>query len=452
MPVILYPYIPETITVHLGAPDEEAENVTLPFSDYIKNVASSEIYPTWPESALRANIYAIVTFALNRIYTEWYRAQGYPFDVTSLTQYDQAFVKDRDIFENISLLVDELYNSYVVRQGSVAPLFTQFCNGTTSLCDGLSQWGTVSLAEQGYGPYEILQYYYGDDINIITGVPEQPFTQSYPGTPLKLGDAGNDVKLIQNWLNRISRNFPALPVAVPADGIFRPSTEEAVRAFQELFYLPVTGQVDQATWYRLKRYYTAVKELGELTSEGVSLAEATLLFPGDLALGQQGDIVRVAQYYLNVLATFNPQLQLPPLDGQFGEETQAAVESFQSFYGLPVTGVIDRQTWENMVRIYGNILEGLPPNFYGVKSKLYPGYFLSEGMANQDVADLQTYLSVIGDRMPQFPSLAVDGYFGPDTRDAVYTFQDAYGLPVNGAVGPVTWNEIAMLYDSLVAP
>ena len=170
MPQINYPVIPQDITVHLGAPGSVAQNVTVPFIDYIKNVASGEIYPTWPEEALRANIYAIITYALNRIYTEWYPSRGYDFDITNTTQFDQSFSPDREVFENISNIVDEIFNDYVVRQGSIQPLFTAFCNGTTSTCEGLSQWGTVSLAEQGLTPYEILQYYYGRNIGIVENI------------------------------------------------------------------------------------------------------------------------------------------------------------------------------------------------------------------------------------------------------------------------------------------
>lgn len=205
------PFIPETITVHLGTPDSNAPNVTVDFSTYIKNVASSEIFPTWPESALRANIYAIVSFALNRIYTEWYRSRGYDFDITSTTQFDQKFINGREYFENISYIVDELFNDYVQRQGSIEPLFTSFCNGTTSTCAGLSQWGTVDLANRGLTPYEILQYYYGDDINIVRNAPVKTRMPSYPGIPLKYGSASNDVKSLQVFLNRISSNYPAIP-------------------------------------------------------------------------------------------------------------------------------------------------------------------------------------------------------------------------------------------------
>lgn len=167
MPETLTPVIPQNITVHLGPPDSPAENVTVNFVDYIKNVASSEIYPTWPEEALRANIYAIISYALNRVYTEWYPSRGYDFDITNTTAFDQAFVPNREIFQNISRIVDEVFNNYVVRQGEVQPLFTQFCNGTTSQCQGLSQWGTVDLAESGLTAYEILQSYYGQDIGIV---------------------------------------------------------------------------------------------------------------------------------------------------------------------------------------------------------------------------------------------------------------------------------------------
>ena len=163
-----YVAVPEFITVHLGPPDSAAENVTVSFPEYIKNVASSEIYPTWPENSIRANVYAQVTFALNRIYTEWYRSRGYPFDITSSTSYDQKFIKNRNIFENVSEIVDDIFNRYVVKQGSQNPYFTEYCNGTTVTCSGLSQWGTVSLANQGKTPYEILQYYYGNDIDIKT--------------------------------------------------------------------------------------------------------------------------------------------------------------------------------------------------------------------------------------------------------------------------------------------
>ena len=208
-----YVSIPETITVHLGAPSADAQNITVPFADYIKNVASSEIYPTWPEQAIRANVYAQISYVLNRVFTEWYRAQGYDFDITNSTRYDQSFVPGRDIFENISTIVDDMIGTYLTRGDSIEPLFTQYCNGTTVTCPGgLSQWGTVPLAEQGLSAEQILQSFYGSDINFVTGAPLSPnLGGSFPGVTLRLGDFSEDVRTVQTRLNRISTNFPNIP-------------------------------------------------------------------------------------------------------------------------------------------------------------------------------------------------------------------------------------------------
>ena len=228
------PIVPEFITVHLGKPSAAARNVRVPFSQYIKNVASSEIYPTWPESSLRANIYAEITFALNRIYTEHYRSRGYDFDITNSTQFDQYYVEGRDIFENISRVVDDIFNDYVVKQGQIQPYFTQYC---AQKCDGLSQWGTVTLANQGYTPYRILQYYYGNDIDIIRNAPIKTNTPTYPGTPLRLGSGGEDVVEIQRQLNRIAVNYPSIPKITESTGYFEQTTQTAVKQFQKIFNL-----------------------------------------------------------------------------------------------------------------------------------------------------------------------------------------------------------------------
>lgn len=444
------PAIPETITVHLGPPGSNAENVTIPFIDYIKNVVSSEIFPTWPENAIRANIYAIISFALNRLYTEYYRARGYDFDITNTTQYDQAFNPNGQIFDNISQLVDELFNDYVVREGSVSPLFAQFCNGTTSVCEGLSQWGTVDLANQGLTPFEILQRFYGNDINIISNAPVNVAEESYPGAPIKIGDAGNAVKIIQTQLNRIGQNYPAIPKIDPVDGIFGVTTEDAVKKFQEIFDLPQTGIVNEATWYKIKQYYNGVKRLSELVSEGITLEEASLPFTRVLSVGMQGEPVRILQYYLSVLSYFNPSLKEVPINGVFGEETRLAVSEFQLFYGLPVTGVVNAETWNTLSRIYIETIASLPPGYQGERAKFYPGFFLSEGMENESVRDFQTYLSVIAQNYPEIPEVPVTGVFGTETRDAVYTFQRLFGLPQNGAVGPITWYTVANEYNRLV--
>ncbi len=447
MAEILLPTIPETITVHLGAPDSNAQNVTVPFTQYVKNVASSEIYPTWPENALRANIYAIISFALNRVYTEYYRSRGYDFDITNTTRFDQAFKPDREIFENISYIVDEIFNDYIVRQGNVQPLFAAFCNGTTSTCNGLSQWGTVPLAEQGLTPFEILQNYYGTDIGIVNDAPVGFTDESYPGVPLKVGDSGNNVQIIQTELNRISRNYPAIPKIENVNGIFGLDTEAAVRKFQNIFNLQETGQVDKATWYKIKQYYNGVKGLSDLVSEGITLEEATVPFDTQISEGSSGIPVTTLQYYLSIIAYFNGALEPVPRSNYFGPETVAAVERFQQFYGLEVNGIVDTETWNTISRIYTETVGSLPQGYEGTNAKLYPGYFLTPGMRNDSVRDLQTYLSVISQNIPEIPSVSVTGFYGEQTENSVRAFQELFSLPVSGSVGPVTWATIANQYD-----
>ena len=313
------PFIPERITVHLGPPDSNAENVSVTFPDYVKNVASSEIFPNWPENSLRANIYVISTFALNRIYTEWYRAKGYDFDITNSTQYDQKFINGREIFENISQLTDELFSNYVRRQGYVEPLFTQFCNGTTVTCEGLSQWGTVDLAKQGMTPYEILQYYYGDNIEIVRDAQVMTNTPSYPGIELRLGSFGNDVRTIQVQLNRIARNYPAIQKISSVDGAFGVQTEDAVKTFQQIFNMPQTGVVDKATWYKIAYIFTSVKKLAELNSEGLRLEEVDKQFKEDLSPGMQNNEVKILQYFLAVIGAYYDSIMPVDITGYYYE-------------------------------------------------------------------------------------------------------------------------------------
>lgn len=441
------PYIPETITVHLGTPDSKAPNVTVDFASYIKNVASSESFPTWPESSLRANIYAITSFALNRIYTEWYRSRGYDFDITSTTQYDQKFINGREYFQNISYIVDELFNDYVRRQGSVEPLFTAFCNGTTTTCAGLSQWGTVELANRGMTPYEILQHYYGDDIDIVMDAPVQSTMPSYPGIELKVGSIGNDVKSLQIYLNRISGNYPAIPKIAATDGIFGSDTEEAVRKFQEIFGLEVTGTVSRATWYKITYIYTSVKHIAELDSEGVRFEEIAQQFTEDLKIGMQSIEVSMLQYYLAVIGAYYEAVTPVDITGYFGEMTENSVKSFQRVFGLPQTGEVDRETRNDLYRAYQGIVESVPPIYTDVA--LYPGTVLREGVSGESVKIIQEYLSLINKTYPNIPTVSNTGYFGPLTRQSVTAFQNQFGINPTGIVGAVTWDKIAGVYSDL---
>lgn len=440
------PFIPETITVHLGTPDSDAANVTIPYISYLKNVASSEIYPTWPENALRANLYAINTFALNRIYTEWYRSRGYPFDITSTTQYDQAFVYGREIFGNISSLAEELFPYYLRRQGTVNPLFAAFCDGTSVSCEGLQQWGTVGLANDGLTPYEILQHYYGKDIDIVRAAEIRGTEPSYPEVPLRIGMIGNDVQTIQMQLNRIAGNFPAIPKIAEVDGIYDEHTAESVRVFQSVFDLPETGVVDAQTWYRISLIYTSVKHLSDLQSEGLSFTEIRRDLPNVLREGDTGSFVRAFRYYLAVIGAYYESVLPITVGDEYDAQTAAAVRSFQQTFGLPQTGITDRRTWNDMYAAYAGILASEQET---VCVRLYPNIVLREGVTNEYVRILQQYLTYIAQFDSNIKPVSDTGYFGPLTKASVQAFQREYGLPPNGVVASATWDAISGVYSEI---
>ncbi len=352
--------IPNPITVHLGRPTAYASNVQVSFPDYVKNVASSEIYPTWPDASLRANIYAIITFALNRVFTEWYRSQGYSFDITNSTAYDQAFVYGRPIYESISRVVDDIFNEYVRRQGQIAPYFTSFCNGTTTSCAGLSQWGTVTLANQGLTPLQILRTYYPDDVEIATTDIIANVPSSYPGSPLRVGSTGLDVQTIQTYLNRIRRNYPAIPIITDEAGVFGDSTRAAVTKFQSVFQLAPDGIVGKATWYKISQLYTAVTRLSELDSEGTTLGIGTVPPAAVLRQGSRGADVITLQYLLNVIAEYYPGIPDISQDGIFGNATRQAVIAFQQTKGLTQDGIVGANTWRALYEAYRGIGDYVP--------------------------------------------------------------------------------------------
>ena len=438
------PTIPTNITVHLGAPNEPAENVTVPFTDYIKNVASSEIYPTWPQESIRANVLAQISYTLNRVYTEYYRSRGYDFDITSDIRYDHAYTRDGEVFDTIGVIVDEIFNNYIRRTGTIEPLFAVFCDGVRTMCSGLLQWGTVELAESGYSAIEILRYYYGDNIEIVTDAPLADKTESYPGTALSIGSFGDDVRKIKNELNRIARNYPAIPRINNVTSVYDRETEAAVRAFQNIFNLGIDGIVGKATWYKIKAIFTAVKQLSEITSEGLTIPEIDRVFKDTMRLGDSGPEVETVQYYLAFLGYFYPQLPPIAVTGFFDEQTRDAVFTFESEYGLTIDGVVDANTFRAIERAYLDAVSQLPANYQSAIGEPYPGRFLVEGDRGESVRVIQTYLNRIGRTDPAIPEIAVDGIFGPMTKAAVIAIQQQLGVEENGAIGPVEWVEIIM--------
>ncbi len=444
------PIIPASVTVHLGPADANAQNVTLSFSDYIKNVASSEIYPTWPEAALRANIYAQISYTLNRIYTEYYPSRGYNFDITNDIGRDQSFVYGRDIFQNISQIVDEIFDSYIRREGAVEPLFAAYCDGEEVTCDGLSQWGTVPLAEDGLTPIEILRYFYGDDIEIVEDVPVADVNDSVPTAPLGFGSAGIEVELLQRRLNRISTNYPAIPKIYPTDGVYGNETVEAVRVFQEVFNLTPDGIVGRATWYRILSIYASVKRLSDLNSEGLSIDELQTGYDRELSLGSSGNGVRVVQYLLRYISDFVGTVPTLTVDGSYGPTTETVVRAFQSTYGIPVTGVVDLVTYNTLYNVYTGLIESLDLTFREGVVLPFPGITLRIGAEGEDVTLLQNYLNEIAESYPSIPEIPVTGYFGNQTAAAVTAFQQQFGIPgTPGVVTATEWDAITSVYEDL---
>ena len=448
--ILSTPVIPNKITVHLGKPAASAQNVTVSFRDYIKNVASSEVYPTWPEQALRANIHAQISLALNRVFTEWYKSKGYNFQITNSTSYDQYYVHGRDIFEPMDRITDDIFNTYVRRPGTIDPYYTEYCDGKTVTCKGMKQWGTVTLAESGKSALEILKYYYGNNLEIVRTNNIADIPESYPGTPLRIGSTGEAVRTIQRQLNRIAKDYPSFGT-LEVDGVYGQSTADVVKKFQKQFGLTQDGVVGHSTWYQISYIYVAVKKLAQLTSEGEQptggLVSGT--FPGTLRLGSSGDTVEQVQFWLNTVADYVPSIPKVNVDGIFGPATQTAVRAFQTHYSLTVDGIVGRVTWDTLYNEYQSIQADIAPP--GVTQPgQYPGTPLRVGSRGNEVKQMQFYLRIIARSNRNIPSINADGIFGSATEAAVRAFQNGYGLNVDGVVGPLTWNKIYEVYTDLI--
>ena len=437
--------IPKSITVHLGTPASSAKNVTVSFRDYIANVASSEVYPTWPEQALRANIHCQISLALNRIYTEWYPSRGYKFDITNSTSYDQYYVHGRTVFDVMVNLTDDIFNTYVRKTGTVNPYYTEYCDGKSVSCAGLKQWGTVTLAQQGRNALSILKYYYGSNIEIartnnIASIPE-----SYPGTPLRRGDRGASVFTLQRQLNRIAKDYPFLGT-LTVDGIFGSQMEATVKRFQQQFNLTADGVVGRQTWYKISYIYVSVKDLAELTSEGETVSG--VLSDGTwggttLRVGSRGSAVEQLQFWLNTISQYVSSIPSVTVDGVYGSGTAAAVRAFQQRYGLDPDGVVGELTWNAIYAQYRSIQvdNGIP--------NAYPGVPLREGDTGQNVRLVQFWLKIARTVYTGLNSPSVDGIFGPSTRRAVAAFQRYFGLTDDGVVGRTTWNKLREVYTDI---
>jgi len=448
--MIDYPIIPEKIVVHLGAPTSDAQNVTENFADYIKNVASSEIYPTWPKEAIKANVLAQISVALNRVYTEFYRSAGRDFDITSSPAYDQTYIYQRNIYSSVSEVVDEVFNSYIKRSGFIEPLFATFCDGVEVNCNGLSQWGSVELANEGLDAFEILRRYYGDNIEIVNNVPVENISVSAPRVPLSEGDSGRDVELMQIRLNRISGNFPGIPKIYPTDGFFDVSTTDAVKKFQEVFNLTPDGIIGPSTWYRIQNVYNGVKRLQTVNSEGIRIEEISTQYTDTLSEGDASGGVITLQYYLDYISTFVPTVLSVGVDGAFGPATRNSVISFQKTYGLEETGVVDRVVWEQIQNTYYSLVSAVPFEYSEGVLLPFPGRVLREGLEGEDVLVLQEYLNFIANTYTEIPRVTPDADFGPATAAALREFKRIFDIPGDpDRVSVQTWEAIVNVYDDL---
>ena len=434
--------IPKKITVHLGKPSANVRNVSVSFQSYIANVASSEVYPTWPEQALRANILAQISLALNRIWTEWYPSRGFNFNITGSPGYDQAYVAGRTIFAVMERLTAELFNTYVRRTGDAEPYYTEYCDGKTVSCPGMKQWGTVDRANAGLNALQILRYYYGSRVQLITTNNLAAIPSSYPGTPLRRGATGTNVNILQRQLARIAKDYPFF--GKPAvTGTFDEATEKSVRAFQKQFSLGVDGVVGKATWYKISYIYVSVKDLAELTSEGEAFTgvQSAGGWPGVvLRRGATGAEVEQVQFWLSSLAQFDSALVKVNVDGNYGATTERAVRVFQEKNGLTADGVVGQTTWERLYAAWVNAQSD-------VGGTAYPGTALRSGAKGNEVRLVQFWLRMAAENYSDIPTVAVDGSFGTSTTGAVRAFQQHFGLSADGVVGRATWqklNEVAL--------
>ena len=429
--------IPKKITVHLGKPSANVSNVTVGFQEYIANVASSEIYPTWPEQAIRANILAQISLALNRIWTEWYPSRGYAFNITGSPGYDQAYVAGRTVFAVMERITAELFNTYVRRSGDQEPYYTEYCDGKLVTCPGMKQWGTVDRANEGKSALEILRYYYGSRVQLVTSNNIAAIPSSWPGVTLKRGSTGTSVRILQRQLSRIAKDYPSFGKP-EVTGTFDAATEQCVENFQKQFSLTADGLVGKATWYKVSYIYVSVKDLAELTSEGETATgtESSGSWPGVvLRRGSGGSEVEQVQFWLSELAQFSSALPDLTVDGSFGAATEKAVKIFQQEQGLTADGVVGQSTWNALYAAWVSMQSDLG-------GTAWPGVVLRRGDTGMDVRLVQYWLRLAAENYAALSAVSVDGNFGAATQRAVTGFQTLFGLTADGLVGRATWNKL----------
>lgn len=395
------------------------------------------VCPAWPEQALRANILAQISLALNRVWTEWYPSRGYTFNITGSPAVDQAFTEGRTVYAVMERLTAELFSTYVRRTGDAEPYFTEYCDGKLVTCKGMKQWGTVDRANEGKTALQILRYYYGNDVNLVTTNNIAAIPESYPGTALRRGSTGTAVRILQRQLDRIAKDYPAFGKPT-VNGTFDAETESSVKAFQKYFSLTADGVVGRSTWYKISYIYVSVKELAQLTSEGESM-DATVTggtWPGVvLRRGDTGTYVELVQFWLSTLAEFDTDIPDLTVDGNFGAGTERSVKAFQTKAGLTADGVVGQATWDALYLAWVDVQSDMG-------GTAYPGTALRTGSKGNEVRLVQFWLRVAADNYSTLQTVTVDGNFGSGTAAAVKAFQSLFGLTADGVVGRATWTKL----------
>ncbi|MDR2168212.1 MAG: peptidoglycan-binding protein [Clostridiales bacterium] len=447
--------IPNHISVHLGRPETPSTIVRVPFIDYVKNVASHEIFDTWPEPALTANIYCIVSLTLNRVFTEFYRKRGLNFDITNHTSIDQAYVHGGTIGSRISRVVDQIFNNYLAVVGHHEPFLALYNDGVVANFPGrLSQWGSFFDArDRGYNAWQIIEKYFIRPLVLRqTNIFEGPL-ESWPGSPLSLNSTGIYVRTMQRYLNRVLGRHTNI-IINPVDGIFGASTRNSVVVFQQIYNLPATGVIDRATWYQIARIYAIEKALWEMHSEGIRIGIGRVPPTRLLQEGATGPLVTELQFLLDYIGMYYETIPFVAETSRFNGFTAAAAREFQRVFGLNIDGVVGPQTWAMLYNVFWGIRDNVPepapepapenppgmPNFPGI---------LRLGSTGEAVHMVQRAITRLSSAFPGLWILADDGIFGEDLRNAIFTFQNIFGLPITGVVDQTTWERIFREYLNL---
>jgi len=430
--------IPQFITVHLGRRTATAANVRVPFIEYIKNVTSHEIFDTWPEQTIIANVYCIVSLTLNRIFTEFYRKQGRDFDITNSTTIDQQYTHGGTIGARISNIVDDIFNNYLAVVGHKEPFLALYNDGVVANFPGrLSQWGSFYDGRAGMNAWQIINKYYTQNLQLRQSDNFTGALESWPGSNLSVGSSGEHVRTMQRYLNRVLGRYTNI-IINPVDGVFGVSTQNSVRTFQEIYNLPQTGVINRATWFQISRIYAIEKGLWEMDSEGIRIGIGQTPPTQTIREGNTGRLVTELQYILDFVGMFYDDIPFVAETSRFDTLTTASVRAFQRHFRLTADGIVGPLTWRRLYEVYWGIRANTPhpqpaPPPESPDMPPYPGTALRIGSTGASVRRVQQAINRLAHSYPGIPEVPVDSNFGHQTQTAIIAFQRIFGLNPDGA-------------------